>query len=312
MLLKLNEKRLEKQISHSNTILDLLAMINHQKMVFWKKCNLNSLTLDMKDFLWPLKVSDDLVKQIFPKWEEALNLFLSHFECINVITDIEPPHSLENINFYRIFKPPIGSTLRLSLFEAIQLYTCLSTSTLIDESYLAIQIEDQQHFIVSLPGSTSVKAASTLIEENTGHAVSHLSPFDPVTGKVLDSQIKVCSLIGFLFYGKELSRFDYPFPYRNLRKNEIVKITYSDHPALNETPCCNCLSCVSQCPTGISPNILYHLISNDDIEEIDNYDIDFCIGCGKCSVVCPSNIPLYSGITDYLQKQEIEEDDEDS
>lgn len=310
MLLKLSEKKSEKRITPTESIIDMLSLINPLKISSWKRGNINSLIIDAKDFLWPLKVSNNLVEQIFPDFEAALDIFTKHFEHIDVITDMKSYNSCEDIYFYRNYKQRAGTAPLLSLIEAKQLYSCLNSSKLNNEHYAVIKIEDQDHFVVSFSAGKTISEITALIESKIEMDLSNLKPIDPVTGKPHKSIMLPGPELTFIFFRNNNVRFDYPFPLRRLKKAETVMLKAVNSKANIETPCCNCLSCTSICPSALSPNILYHLLYNEDIDEIDSYNIDSCIRCGRCSVVCPSNIPLYSGINDYLLSQDEEEDDD--
>ena len=56
--------------------------------------------------------------------------------------------------------------------------------------------------------------------------------------------------------------------------------------------CIRCGSCVKSCPVGLEPLNLYKLLRQDNVVQARNDGLDFCIGCGICSFVCPSRLPL--------------------
>jgi electron transport complex protein RnfC len=57
-------------------------------------------------------------------------------------------------------------------------------------------------------------------------------------------------------------------------------------------PCIRCASCVGACPMGLVPLDLAALIRAGDLKRAVATGLKDCIGCGTCSYVCPSNIPL--------------------
>ncbi|NMG49373.1 electron transport complex subunit RsxC [Azoarcus communis] len=57
-------------------------------------------------------------------------------------------------------------------------------------------------------------------------------------------------------------------------------------------PCIRCASCVGACPIGLMPLEMAALIRNGDLKESVAIGLKDCIGCGTCSFVCPSQIPL--------------------
>jgi len=64
-----------------------------------------------------------------------------------------------------------------------------------------------------------------------------------------------------------------------------------------QTACIHCAKCISACPVKLHPILIYNAImkhpETDKAAKLWNKD---CIGCGTCSYVCPSHIPLASTI----------------
>lgn len=59
-----------------------------------------------------------------------------------------------------------------------------------------------------------------------------------------------------------------------------------------ERPCIRCGKCVEACPCGLSPLAMAAQIRKDRLEAAAKLFVGDCIGCGSCSWVCPSRIPL--------------------
>lgn len=57
-------------------------------------------------------------------------------------------------------------------------------------------------------------------------------------------------------------------------------------------PCIRCASCVGACPIGLMPLEMAALIHGGDLAASVGIGLKDCIGCGTCSYVCPSQIPL--------------------
>ena len=75
-----------------------------------------------------------------------------------------------------------------------------------------------------------------------------------------------------------------------------------------EQPCSNCLSCGDHCPADLSPSILYHQIIKGGLHETPALELFACTGCGLCSFVCPSSLPLCNEILGAIDKLSEESD----
>lgn len=59
-----------------------------------------------------------------------------------------------------------------------------------------------------------------------------------------------------------------------------------------ERPCIRCGRCVIACPVGLMPLEMGAKMRADDVTGTEALGVMDCIGCGCCSYVCPSKIPL--------------------
>jgi electron transport complex protein RnfC len=57
-------------------------------------------------------------------------------------------------------------------------------------------------------------------------------------------------------------------------------------------PCVRCGWCVEQCPMSIHPARLLEASQQEDKHMAFSAGLDFCIDCGICSYICPSQLPL--------------------
>ncbi len=64
-----------------------------------------------------------------------------------------------------------------------------------------------------------------------------------------------------------------------------------------EGNCIRCGKCVSACPLGIEPYLLYLLSKKRRIERLEDEDVMNCCECGSCQYTCPASLPLL----DYLR-----------
>ena len=61
-------------------------------------------------------------------------------------------------------------------------------------------------------------------------------------------------------------------------------------------PCIRCAWWVEGCPVRIQPAGLLEAAQQDDPYLGDQYGLDACIECGICTYVCPSHLPILTGI----------------
>ena len=61
--------------------------------------------------------------------------------------------------------------------------------------------------------------------------------------------------------------------------------------------CIRCANCVMVCPMGLEPYLLMNLVELNHPERAKDNDVMTCIECGSCSYICPSHRPLL----DYIR-----------
>jgi len=74
--------------------------------------------------------------------------------------------------------------------------------------------------------------------------------------------------------------------------NAVLALTQSEVRQSFAFPCIRCSSCVSACPIGLVPLDIAARVRKDQISKAVDLGLMDCIGCGSCSYVCPSHIPL--------------------
>jgi len=62
------------------------------------------------------------------------------------------------------------------------------------------------------------------------------------------------------------------------------------------TACIHCSACISSCPVRLHPILIYNAITKGKFDKAEKLFMNDCIGCGTCSYVCPSRLPLASTI----------------
>ena len=74
--------------------------------------------------------------------------------------------------------------------------------------------------------------------------------------------------------------------------NGVLALTAAEVAGAPAGPCIRCARCVDACPCGLLPlNMAAHTRAGD-LEGTVRLGLMDCIGCGSCSFVCPSHIPL--------------------
>ena len=74
--------------------------------------------------------------------------------------------------------------------------------------------------------------------------------------------------------------------------NGVLALTAAETRTGPRSPCIRCASCVDACPCGLLPLSMAAHARVGDLEGTVRLGLMDCIGCGSCSYVCPSHIPL--------------------
>ena len=61
-------------------------------------------------------------------------------------------------------------------------------------------------------------------------------------------------------------------------------------------PCTRCWWCAEHCPMGVEPACIAEAAHQEDPQQAERAGIGWCIECGICSSVCPSQLPLLFAI----------------
>lgn len=74
--------------------------------------------------------------------------------------------------------------------------------------------------------------------------------------------------------------------------NGLLALTQKEVRQTEPMPCIRCANCVQACPCGLVPLEMSAHIRAGNLDQSVNLGLLDCIGCGSCSYVCPSHIPL--------------------
>lgn len=72
----------------------------------------------------------------------------------------------------------------------------------------------------------------------------------------------------------------------------VLALTAAEIGQPRVSPCIRCATCVRACPVGLLPLEMAARIRAGELNAAVDIGLKDCIGCGSCSYVCPSHIPL--------------------
>lgn len=97
-------------------------------------------------------------------------------------------------------------------------------------------------------------------------------------------------VLGGVMMGTAVPTTETPITKRSSSITVFSKSTYK--PVKIRTDCIRCSRCISACPLRLHPVLIVDALEKGDIEKSKRLYLDDCFGCGICSYVCPSGIPL--------------------
>lgn len=74
--------------------------------------------------------------------------------------------------------------------------------------------------------------------------------------------------------------------------SSILYLTEEQTRRRPETACIRCGKCVSVCPMGLEPYLLFKLAGISDTQALEDNAVQDCIECGCCLYSCPAGVPL--------------------
>ncbi len=77
----------------------------------------------------------------------------------------------------------------------------------------------------------------------------------------------------------------------------ILMLSARDTVREKEQACISCAKCVSACPMGLEPYLLYKLSYRRLYPDMESEKVTDCIECGCCAYTCPAHLPLL----DYIR-----------
>ncbi|MDR2699480.1 MAG: electron transport complex subunit RsxC [Nitrososphaerota archaeon] len=120
----------------------------------------------------------------------------------------------------------------------------------------------------------------------------------PISGIFNKNNIDMTG-IGQVVVGGVMMGHAIPTTEAPITKRSSSIIAFSESKCKNaqkQTACIHCSKCISACPVKLHPILIYSAIMKPDFDKAEKLWNKDCIGCGTCSYVCPSRIPLSSTI----------------
>ncbi len=77
----------------------------------------------------------------------------------------------------------------------------------------------------------------------------------------------------------------------------IMFLTEKDLPAKQESPCIGCGKCSGVCPRNLLPYKIEELTKDEDFVGAKKFGAEYCTRCGACEYICPSKRKLVQRIT---------------
>lgn len=75
----------------------------------------------------------------------------------------------------------------------------------------------------------------------------------------------------------------------------VLVLSHEESKKSQTTNCISCGRCVSACPMGLNPSMLFKLIDHQEFEDAQTHGLLDCKECGCCSYSCPAHIHLVNG-----------------
>jgi len=297
-----------KSISCEGSIVECLGLLFPAKEAYYRNQHPGRLIITALPHA-PFGVSPEVLAGfLFDDIGEEFRFALERFDLGDITVTGLPEFSKVDVRgvFYRA-EPEAGQPgIRLDLLEFRRLISAVREGKVSSGLLLNIFKDPGNVYSFFVPeGITLGRLFESRPELSSGDL------YEPYTGKILGPGDELYGPAEHaLVYSDSKytaspggSNF-FAFPWFNSR----IAMRKTGRFENTEQPCVNCLVCGDHCPADLSPSILYHQIIKGGLHDTPALDLFACTGCGLCSFVCPSSLPLCDEITGAIDKLNEESD----
>ena len=284
----------------SNNLAEVLTGIFPARKSYWNKNPWNKLNIS---FLPDIPFGPDpevLASALFDSLEDELELLVKHFALKRISVGGLNPRGSSVLSSVKFTGKKSEKELHLTAIEANKLIDVIKRGEYTDSILLSLFISPEKVFSFILPRQMDFKTLfSTAGELNEFKLENFTDSIDrtSLTPEAIigSTPIRHLSISGWQFE----SHSDLLFTYPNFNRTIAMKEIKEKH----EEPCINCLVCASVCPAGLYPATLYHHLKEENLAESIAMGLKYCMYCRRCSIVCPSNIPLSTLLIDSAKPE---------
>ncbi len=281
----------------SSNIMDFLELIAPEKRNWWASSRQDRLTVDFRTDLRLQGIHRQNDVDLIGDPDTTMTAIKSRFGLKQVV--------IAGLGGYRgdfagDFNKRSFNGILLTPAEAGRLYEAICGKSFDNVRYIEVHLGSESIIRVRAPGGSRVKDIVSYLSDSlpeTKIPPENQVIFNPLTRRELDPEEIIGPESDVIAIAEEMLRLDVVRSGILKRPSARRKLSYRNYSEALDTrrPCCNCLACSSVCPAGLSPSILFHF-AESGAEDLDSLGADLCFQCGLCTHVCPSNIPLSTGI----------------
>jgi len=289
-----------------------LAQLFPEQATYFEQRNAEKLCVMLSPAgpVWP--DADILSDFLFDDFAKALQEIKDKFSLAELgLAGIEYAENLVVGEEVKLYEDDLDTSIStIDIFEFYLLYQAAIKKEENSSTLILVSLDKDRHFAYLADKNTTLKdiTAQEPALKELMHAHPQTKVYNPLKRlwSELDEPINQQGVNHLTLSETDLSAapdFCPVFPFPQFKKKfKLQKDVCEGCP----TECINCLACVEYCPADIYPNYLYHNLANANPTEAFDMNLKACRQCGKCSLVCPSKLPLYKTIRDGLNSEDDE------